>query len=110
MVHGFAQQTIDRMQSSYWRNEVAPRALFEMMRYKPSARAGQLEMPVLVCIAEHDRESPTELVRQIADNARRGELKFYPCAHFDFYRPDVRARVIGDQIDFLRKHLMVNRP
>jgi pimeloyl-ACP methyl ester carboxylesterase len=70
-----AQQTIDGMQSSHWRNEVAPRALFEMMRYKPSARAGRLEMPVLVCIAEHDRESPVELARQIADNAPRGELK-----------------------------------
>ena len=57
-----AQQTIDRMQSSYWRNEVAPRALFEMMRYKPSTLAGQVEMPVLVCIAERDRESPVSRV------------------------------------------------
>ena len=105
-----AQQTIDAMQSRHWRNEVAPRALFEMMRYKPSARAGRLGMPVLVCIAEHDRESPPELARQIAKHAPRGELKGYPCAHFAFYRPDVRAQVVGDQIDFLRKHLMVNRP
>jgi dienelactone hydrolase len=104
-----AQQTIDRMQSSYWRNEVAPRALFDMMRYKPSARAGRLEMPVLVCMAEHDHESPAELTRQIADNAPRGELKIYPCAHFDFYRPDVRAQVVGDQVAFLRKHLIVDR-
>jgi pimeloyl-ACP methyl ester carboxylesterase len=104
-----AQQAIDRMQSSYWRNEVAPRALFEMMRYKPSDRAGRLEIPVLVCIAKHDRESPAELARQIADNAPRGELKIYPCAHFDFYRPDVRAQVVGDQGAFLRKHLIVDR-
>jgi hypothetical protein len=74
-----------------------------MMRYKPGARAGRLEMPVLVCIAEHDRE-PGELARQIADNAPRGELKIYPCAHFDFYRPDVRVQVIGDQVAFLGKH------
>jgi pimeloyl-ACP methyl ester carboxylesterase len=98
-----AQQTIDRMQSSYWRNEVAPRALFEMMRYKPSARAGQVERPVLVCIAERDRESPVEVTRQIADNAPRGEFKIYPNAHFDFYRPDVRAQVIGDQVAFLER-------
>jgi dienelactone hydrolase len=104
-----AQQAIDRMQSSHWRNEVAPRTLFQMMRYKPSDRAGRLEIPVLVCIAEHDRESPAELARQIADNAPRGELKIYPCAHFDFYRPDVRAQVVGDQGAFLRKHLIVDR-
>jgi pimeloyl-ACP methyl ester carboxylesterase len=109
MASAEAQQTIDGMQSSHWRNEVAPRALFEMMRYKPSDRAGRLEMPVLVCIAEHDRESPVELARQLADNAPRGELKTYPCAHFDFYRPDVRAQVIRDQLAFLRKHLMVDR-
>jgi pimeloyl-ACP methyl ester carboxylesterase len=104
-----AQQAIDGMQSSHWRNEVAPRALFEMMRYKPSARARRLEMPVLVYIAEHDRLSPVELPRQIADNAPRGELKSYPCAHFDFYRPDVRAQVVGDQVVFLRKHLVVDQ-
>ena len=104
-----AQQAIGRMQAGHWRNEVAPRALFEMMRYKPSDQAGRLGMPVLVCMAANDRESPAELARQIADNAPRGELKSYPHAHFDFYRPDVRAQVIGDQIDFLRKHLMVHR-
>jgi dienelactone hydrolase len=104
-----AQQTIDAMRSSHWRNEVAPRALFEMMRYKPSDRARRLDMPVLVCIAEHDRESPAALARQIAENAPRGELNNYPCAHFDFYRPDVRAQVVRDQVAFLRKHLMVDR-
>jgi uncharacterized protein len=46
------------------------RALFEMMRYKPSARPGRLGMPVLVSIAADDHESPVELARQIADNAR----------------------------------------
>ncbi len=102
-----AQQTIDGMQSSQWRNEVAPRILFDMMRYKPSDRAYRLEMPVMVCIAENDRETPADLAREIAENAPRGEFKSYPVAHFEFYRPDVRAVVIMDQINFLRKHLMV---
>lgn len=100
-----AQQTIDRMQSAHWRNQVTPRALFEMMRFKPSARASGLGMPMLVCVAEYDRESPVEVPRQIVDNAPRGELRSYPCAHFDFYRPDVRAQVLADQIAFLRRHL-----
>ncbi len=104
-----AQRTIDAMRGGHWRNEVAPRVLFEMMRYKPSAKAHQLRMPVLVSIAEYDRETPGDLARQIAEQAPRGEFKSYPFAHFDFYRPDVRARVVKDQIDFLRKHLMVNQ-
>jgi uncharacterized protein len=104
-----AQQTIEAMHSLRWRNEVAPRVLFEMMRYKPSAKAHQLTMPVLVCLAEYDREAPADLARQIAEQASRGEVKSYPLAHFEFYRPDVRAQVIKDQIEFLRTHLMVNR-
>jgi hypothetical protein len=78
-----------------------------MMRYKPSDRAYQLNMPVMVCIAENDREGPPDLARQIAENAPRGEFKSYPVAHFEFYRPDVRALVLGDQVSFLQKHLLV---
>lgn len=101
-----AQETIAAMQSNTWRNEVAPRILLEMMRYKPSDKADKLKMPVLVSIAEEDRETPPELARQIAQNAPRGEAINYPVAHFEFYRPDVRSIVLRDQINFLRKHMM----
>lgn len=102
-----AQQTIDQMQSLQWQNKIAPRVLFEMMRYKPSDRAYNLKMPVLVCIAENDREGPPDLARQIAENAPHEEFKIYPVAHFDFYKPEVRALVIKDQINFLLKHITV---
>lgn len=95
-----AQQAIDGMQSNHWRNEVAPRVLFEMMRYKPSDRAYQLKMPVMVCIAENDRETPANLARQIAKKAPHGEFKSYPVSHFDLYSPHVRALVIRDQSPF----------
>jgi uncharacterized protein len=100
-----AQETIDAMHSTQWKNQVAPRVLFEMMRYKPSDKAHRLTMPVLVCLAEFDREGPAALGRQLAERAPRGELKNYPYAHFDFYRPEVRAKVVNDQLEFLRKHL-----
>jgi dienelactone hydrolase len=101
-----AQATIESMQSKYWRNEVAPRILLEMMRYKPSDSAYKMKMPVLVCIAEKDRETPPALVRQIVENAPRGESINYPVAHFEFYRPDIRSIVLKDQINFLKKHMM----
>ena len=47
-----AQQAIDAIHSLQWRNQVAPRALFEMMRYKPGARAHRLGMPVL-CVSRN---------------------------------------------------------
>jgi fermentation-respiration switch protein FrsA (DUF1100 family) len=90
---------------SLWRNEVAPRGLFGMMRYKPGNVAHRLGMPVLVCVAERDSETPEETTRQIADRAPRGELRRYPGTHFDFYRGPVRERVLADQTDFLRTHL-----
>lgn len=91
-----AQQSIAAMHSVQGRNEVAPRVLFEMMRYKPSDEVDRLQMPVLVCIAEFDREVPADLARQIAEKAPRGELKCYPFAHFDFYRLDIRTQVLDD--------------
>ena len=76
-----------------------------MMRYKPGEVAHRLAMPVLVCVAELDRESPEELTRQLAERAPRGELRRYPGTHFDFYRDPVRGRVLADQVEFLREHL-----
>jgi uncharacterized protein len=94
-------------QVSLWRNEVASRGLFGMMRYKPGEVAHRLVMPVLVCVAERDNETPEELSRQIAERAPRGEFRRYPGTHFDFYRDPVRQRVLADQIGFLRMHLAV---
>ncbi|MGH3086018.1 MAG: alpha/beta hydrolase, partial [Rubrobacteraceae bacterium] len=90
---------------SPWRNEVAPRGLFGMMLYRPGEVAQRLAMPVLVCIAEDDRETPEETTRQIAERAPRGELRRYPGTHFDFYRDPVRQQVMTDQIAFLHTHL-----
>jgi dienelactone hydrolase len=35
---------------SLWRNEVAPRGLFGIMRYRPGDEAHRLGMPLLVCV------------------------------------------------------------
>lgn len=96
-----AQQTIAGMASDTWRNEVAPRALFHLMRYRPADAAPKVRVPVLVCAAERDREIPLPLVAKLAEALPRGELSTYPYAHFDFYRDEVRKQVISDQLAFL---------
>jgi hypothetical protein len=98
-----SQETED----SLWRNEVAPRGLVDMMRYKPGGAAHRLGMPLLVCVAERDSETPEEFARQIAERAPRGEFRRYPGTHFDFYRDPVHQRILADQIVFLRTHLAV---
>jgi pimeloyl-ACP methyl ester carboxylesterase len=100
-----AQQTIAAMDSANWRNQVAPRALLQMMRYKPGDHVARLSMPLLVCIAAEDRETPPQLARELAERAPYGESREYPVSHFEFYRDDMRARVLRDQIAFLRRHL-----
>ncbi|BBY83776.1 alpha/beta fold hydrolase [Mycolicibacterium pulveris] len=96
-----AQQTVAGMTSDTWRNEVAPRALFGLMRYRPADAAPRLRVPALVCAAERDKEIPLELVAQLADALPHGVLRTYPCPHFAFYRDDVREQVLADQLAFL---------
>ncbi|ODQ89662.1 alpha/beta hydrolase [Mycolicibacterium flavescens] len=94
-----ARQAVADMNSPTWRNEVAPRALLDMMTYRPGRHASRLAMPVLVCVGIRDRE--TRGGEQIAELAPRGVLRRYPLSHFDFYRPDLRRRVLDDQVAFL---------
>jgi fermentation-respiration switch protein FrsA (DUF1100 family) len=101
-----AADIIRSMSNKTWRNEIAPRVLLEMLfSYRPGRNAHRLKMPILVCLAESDAQTPSRLGRRIADNAPLGELRRYPCTHFDFYRDSIRQIVAADQISFLRTQL-----
>jgi alpha-beta hydrolase superfamily lysophospholipase len=92
--------------TTLWRNTVAPRALLDMMRYHPDQAAARLTMPLLVCVAADDHETPIETTRALADRAPHGELRSYPGTHFTFYTDaDTREHVLTDQIAFLRHQL-----
>ncbi|MCD9120500.1 alpha/beta fold hydrolase [Cupriavidus sp. UGS-1] len=101
-----ADAVIRSMRNDSWRNEITPRVLLDMMLwYRPGRRAHRVNAPLLVCLAERDAQTPSHLGRRIADRAPLGELRRYPCAHFDFYNEAVRRLVVADQIAFLRTHL-----
>jgi hypothetical protein len=100
-----AQQTVDAMTSATWRNEVAPRSLWDMWRYRPGAHASFVRAPLLVCLGANDAETPAEKAAELARRAPRGELRTYDHAHFEFYRDDVRRRVTADQLAFLARVL-----
>ncbi|WP_280250255.1 alpha/beta hydrolase [Nocardia abscessus] len=100
-----AQQTIAAMESDTWSNRVAPRALFDMMRYKPSDHAPELRVPLLISLAEHDAETAGPQTAELAASAPHSEVLSYPCSHFEIYRPDVREKVIADQTAFLDRTL-----
>lgn len=92
--------------NSLWRNEVAPRIIFDILRLKPLDVAARVQAPLLVSIAERDAEAPPYLTRRLAELAPRGEVRSYPVTHYEMYRPDVREQVLADQLVFLKKHLL----
>lgn len=63
-----------------WRNEMAARSLFSLIRYRPGERAGRVGMPLLVCVAEEDTAASEALAVRAARRAPRGELRRRPGA------------------------------
>ena len=94
------------LEGSLWRNQFAPRFVFALPRYAPGKLVERLGMPLLVCVADRDRETPADFAARVVERAPRGELRRYPASHFEVYHGEVFQRVLADQVDFLRSHLL----
>ncbi|GAB2606338.1 alpha/beta hydrolase [Pseudactinotalea suaedae] len=105
MVGDEAGDAVAGLASATWRNEVAPRGILEMMRYRPGRLVSRIEAPLLVTVADRDAETVGETTRHLADEAPDGRLLGYDTTHFGIYRPDMRERVLADQAQFLRERL-----
>ncbi|WP_036605297.1 serine aminopeptidase domain-containing protein [Paenibacillus assamensis] len=103
MVGSDAARTIAGMQSSTWRNEIAPRVIMEMAKYKPSSTADKVKAAVLICYGEFDKETQGPQTKELIEALPTVEVKVYPATHFEFYEPGVRDGIISDQITFLSK-------
>ena len=100
-----AQDVIAGMASPTWRNEAAPRALLDMMRYRPDTVASHVACPLLVCVGTDDVQATSESTEVLAERAPHGQLRRYNATHFDFYREELRAVVLAEQIAFLDRVL-----
>jgi pimeloyl-ACP methyl ester carboxylesterase len=109
MVGPDARRIVDQIDSPTWRNEVAPRALIEMMNYRPGRAVHRIHAPLLLSTGRFDEETVDAATTRLATEARRGTLHSYPVSHFDFYRPEVRRQVLADQTAFLREALGITR-
>lgn len=90
---------------SLWRNEVAARIGLTIGAYRPAAKADRIACPLLVCVATADATTPPEPALRVARRAPRGELREYACGHFDIYDGEWFEQMVGDEIEFLRRHL-----
>ncbi|HVF73961.1 MAG TPA: alpha/beta fold hydrolase [Acidimicrobiales bacterium] len=99
-------ESLDPEHARTWKNQVAPRIVFDLLGVKPVKVAHKVAAPLLVTIAEGDTEAPIYLTRELARRAPRGEADEYPTTHYEMYQPQWRQKARARQIEFLRKHLL----
>ncbi|MCW2966670.1 MAG: hypothetical protein JWM71_442 [Solirubrobacteraceae bacterium] len=91
---------------STWRNEAIARIALRVATYRPGRHAGRIGCPILFAIAEDDAVTPPEFAQAAADRAPQAEVGRYPGGHFDLYDGAGFDATIGDQVDFLERHLL----
>lgn len=91
-------------------DEVTARFALTIGLLRPGRHAARVTCPVLFCVCDKDSVTPPEVTVRHASRAPRGEVRRYPEGHFDIYLGDAFERVVGDQIDFLHKHVPVAQP
>ena len=84
---------------------VAARVFFAVPFFNPGRMASNLHVPWLVQVAAADKTTPPAAAIRAARKAPRAELVTYPPGHFDVYVPPHFTQTIGDQLDFLNRHL-----
>jgi pimeloyl-ACP methyl ester carboxylesterase len=89
--------------NSKWRNEFAARLMLKFGFYRPGLKAKHLKMPVLVTVCDQDAITPAAPAIKAAERAPHGELRRYPCRHFEIYL-DPQAK--ADQVAFLQRTVL----
>jgi fermentation-respiration switch protein FrsA (DUF1100 family) len=88
-----------------WINEAAARSVLSILRYRPGRAAKRIAAPVLICISANDSVAPPKPTERYARQAPRGDVRLYDAGHFAFYVGDAFRQLVGDQTEFLVKHL-----
>ena len=86
---------------------VPARIALQIIRHVPGRRAKDVRCPILFAVCEADSVAPPRAAVRWATTAPKGEIRRYDTGHFDIYLGDWFARVIADQIDFVRAHVPV---
>jgi len=93
-------------EDSRWRNRVSSRWLLGRP-FRPARHAAGLHCPWLVCVDDADRVGKPGPPLSAARRAPLGELRIYAGVdHFDVYDGPQHEAIVGDQLDFLRRHLL----
>ena len=88
-----------------FRNEVAARVAFDILRYRPGSRAARVSCPLHVTVCDADSVAPARTTLRHLRRAPRAEVLRRPVGHFDIYQGEELERVVGAQLEFLRRHV-----
>src|SRR4051812_2044955 len=91
----------------HFENAVSARFITRVGLSRPGRSARDVNAPILFCICDADTVAPAATALRYAATAPRGEVKRYPVGHFDIYRGDAFEQAVGDQTEFLVRHLEV---
>jgi dienelactone hydrolase len=107
-----AREALERMRPPGFvtREDVAARALLEVVTYSPGPRAAHVRCPLLVLVADQDLLTPAAGAVQAAKAAPKGELRRYPVDHFDLYTGATFELALADMLRFLQKNVPLPRP
>lgn len=87
-------------------NEVCARILLRTHGHNPIDHAKDVQCPVLLQICEQDNlVSESSYLRTAKILGEYAEVKTYPIGHFDIYAGEHFEKAVGDQIEFLKRHL-----
>lgn len=105
VVPGYLSLVPDGME---FRNEVAARGAFDILRYRPGAKAPHVRCPLHVTICDKDTVAPARTSSRLVNKAPRAEVVHRPVGHFDIYTGEELDAVVADQVGFLRRHMPVD--
>ncbi|UCC71007.1 MAG: alpha/beta hydrolase [Gemmatimonadota bacterium] len=95
-----------RIASESYVNDVCARITIRGDKYRPVTKAKKVRCPVLLQICEHDELAPVSAAEKTAKRlGDLAEVRRYPIGHFDIYIGANFERSVGDQLEFLLKHL-----
>jgi uncharacterized protein len=92
--------------SATWKNKVAARVLFHLPRYTEGT-IERINAPILITLATKDVELNNAFVKQKFAASPSTVIKEYPYDHFSMYHDIALEQVAADQVEFLKKHLLV---
>jgi cephalosporin-C deacetylase-like acetyl esterase len=90
-----------------YKNYVAARFAFDIIRYYPGRQAKKIKAPVLYCVCETDSVAPSKATLRYANQTPQKEIKRYHYGHFEIYIGDAFEHVVNDQINFLKRTVAI---